>query len=167
MGYTSSIWPYGIVTHIATGPHDAHRSPMPLQKSYEELQQEYPHIFHLLQTSFTCIVIGHFVNDTFVYQAPATPAQLHGFIQPATNEAYHAIFSQETYMPLLFQAPQLDATIDELILAIMRHLAHHRMLSAERISRIVETFSMLINNDYRRLKLLLERIEQLRHAYIS
>lgn len=156
---------FGIVTHITTGPRDTHRSPMPLQKTHEELRQEYPHIFQLLHTSFTCVVIGYYQNDTFVYQAPPTPARLHAFVAPADQQHHIDIFAYETYLPMLFHAPDLDASIDELVLAIMRHMGWCNMLSYTRISAITDTFSMLINNDYRRLKVFLQRVERLRRAY--
>lgn len=156
---------FGIVTHITTGPRDTHRSPMPLQKTHEELRQEYPHIFQLLHTSFTCVVIGYYQHDTFVYQAPPTPARLHAFVQPADYHHYTDILSYETYLPMLFHASDLDASIDELVLAIMRHMGWCNTLDNKRIAAITDTFSMLINNDYRRLKVFLQRVERLRCAY--
>lgn len=156
---------FGIVTHIMTGPRETHRAPMPLQKTHEELRQEYPHIFQLLHTTFTCVVLGYYQHETFVYQAPPTPARLHAFIQEASHGQHTDILCQETYLPLLFHAPDLDASIDELVLAIMRHMGHCGILTPQRIAAIIDTFSMLINNDYRRLKVLLQRIERLRRAY--
>lgn len=75
------------------------------------------------------------------------------------------IFSHESYLPLLFYAPDMDASIDELVLAIMRHMGQCKTLTHHRIAAIIDTFSMLINNDYRRLKILLQRVERLRRAY--
>ena len=155
---------YAIVTSINTGPRDQHRTPMALQKTQEELRREYPHIFHLLHTRFTAVIIGHYANNSYIYQAAPHPSQMHTFIQPASSSEYHAILSHEAYISLLFHASELDASIDELMLAIIRHMQSHNALSKERIKRIIDTFSMLINNDYRRLKLLLQRIEHLRNA---
>jgi len=156
---------YAIVTNIATGPREGHRSPVPLEKTYEELQREYPHIFHLMCTSFTCVVIGYRTHDTIIHQAPAVPARIHAWVTPAPYEAYTQALASETYLPLVFHAPELDASIDELILAIMRQMAAVGALSRSQIERTIDTFSMLINNDYRRLKLVLQRLEQLCRTY--
>ena len=158
---------FSIVTHVTTKARDQHRMTTPLKMPPHQLQQEYPHIFKLLHTQFTGVVIGHFTHQNFVYQAPPFPAQLHSFIRPATHSEYEAVFAHEAYISMLFHTPHLDASLDELILAILRHKAYHNILTKTRINRIIDTYSVLINNDYRRLKVLLQRIERLKNAYLQ
>jgi len=47
--------------------------------------------------------------------------------------------------------------LDELLLATLKHQVDLGILNKERFTRLIETFSLLTGNDYRRLKLFLQR----------
>lgn len=50
---------------------------------------------------------------------------------------------------------------DELILAIIKNLTKQNLLSSEKKDILIETYSLLIGNDYKRIKLFLERVQNI------
>lgn len=50
---------FGLVQSIQTGSWQTERAPFPYQKTEEELLRDQPHIFEFLQTTFTCLTVGH------------------------------------------------------------------------------------------------------------
>ena len=50
---------------------------------------------------------------------------------------------------------------EELVLAHLKHLAEHKLLHVEKIENLMGVFSLLTGNDYRRIKMLLQRAQYL------
>lgn len=150
---------YGIVYDIKTGSSDPSRLPYAYQKTEEELLHEHPQIFEFLQTTFSCITLGYEENSNFYYQLSPEPPKIHSFVQHATKEQHATFFSNDLYLHLLFSNSNVQSTIDELLLALLKQLSDLRILQKENFSKFITTFSLLTANDYRRLKLFLQRVE--------
>lgn len=149
---------FGIVSQIQTGSLDPARTPFPFGKTEEELAKEQPQIFAFLKTTFACTVVGYEENNTLNYQWPPEPPKIHAFIHRASDEHYRRFFAGEQYIHPLFGSAASLPSLDELLLALLKQLAHRNLLTQEKINQFVEHFSLLTGNDYRRLKLFLQRV---------
>lgn len=149
---------FGIVSQIQTGSLDPLRTPFPFGKTEEELLKEQPQIFAFLKTTFICTVVGYEEHNTLVYQWPSEPPKIHAFIHRACDEQYKRFFSGEQYIHLLFGSAASLPSLDELLLALLHQRARRNLLSQEKLTQFVELFSLLTGNDYRRLKLFLQRV---------
>lgn len=148
---------YGVVHQIATGSLEPGRYPFTYQKTQEELLKEQPQIFEFLKTTFDCVVVGFCHHEKMTFQLPPKPAKIHAFIKPATQHEYVQFFSQPHFLHLLFSNTIIE-NIDEVILGLIRNGTQHKAVSSEKITGMIELYSLLIGNDYKRLKLLTSRL---------
>lgn len=152
---------FGIVHQIQTGSMDPTRYPFPYKKTEEELLQEQPQIFEFLKTTFSCLTIGYQEHNKIFYLLAPEPPQIHSFVEPASHILSTNFFSNEQYLHLLFSLAHQVFNIDELLLAILKYQTAGNMVTHEKINTFIQTFSLLTGNDYRRLKLFLQRAEQI------
>lgn len=150
---------FALVHQIQTGSMDAHRSPFPYQKTHEELLQEQPQIFEFLRTTFSCITVGYQEKGKLLYLLTPEPLKIHTMIRSATREECALFFDTDQYLSLVFGAQQHLFNIDELLLAIIRYQVELGIINQQKLARLLNTFSLLTGNDYRRLKLLLQRMQ--------
>lgn len=151
---------FGMVYDIKTGSMDPVRYPFAYQKTEEQLLKEQPQIFEFLKTHFSCLIIGYQENDEgIVYQLAPEPPKIHAFVARASESLCKIFFDTNYYLPLIFGLAQGLCNVDELLLAALKELKKHQLLSDKLIEGFIETFSLLIGNDYRRLKLFLQRVE--------
>ena len=151
-----SVW--GIVSNITTGSSDPQRIPFAYQKTEDELRAEQPQIFEFLTTTFQVCVVGYQHGAEYHYTLPAQPVKIHRFVGAATLEEKTRFFSSPRFFPLLFTKTTDGPALDELILAVCQTVAQSGILNAQLFEKYYQTFSLLVGNDYRRLKLLLSRI---------
>lgn len=149
---------FGIVHQVQTGSMDPVRYPFPYQKTQEELLKEQPQIFEFLKTTFSCVIVGFADKGKISYQLPPEPAHIHAFVSQADADASKQFFFQNNYLHLLFAAPQIT-NLDELLLAIIRQQANLGILKKDKLSTFMHTYSLLTGNDYRRMKLFLQRVQ--------
>lgn len=140
-----------------TGTLDGNRQPFAYQKTEEELLREQPQIFAFLTTTFSCLVLGYTEGGAIKYQWAPKPAAIHAFVTPASAAICAELFTSERYLHLIFNAGSVIPTTDELLLAVLSEQAAQGLLPKERLFTYLETFSLLTGNDYRRLKLFLQR----------
>lgn len=151
----------GIVYHIQTGSMDPMRYPFPYQKTEEELRSEQPQIFEFLKTTFSSLTIGYMEKGKIHYALAPQPVNIHAFVQPIDSELSKRFFYNTTYLHILFGASSQIAHLDELLLAILKQQKELNCLSQEKLEQFINTFSLLTGNDYRRMKLFLQRVEPL------
>lgn len=151
---------YGLVYGITTGSLDANRYPFTYQKTEEELMTEQPQIFEFLKTHINCITLGFEEHEKVLYQIPPEPPKIHAFVGPVQPQTLKVFFAQADFLHLLFQSPEVAQT-DELILGLLRYLKKHDLLSNDKVTHYLDTITLLIGNDYRRLSILMQRIETL------
>lgn len=148
---------FGIVNQINTGSMEPGRYPFTYQKTEEELLAEQPQIFEFLKTTFSCITLGFMEHEVMVHQRAPEPPKIHAFVGALTPEEYKQFFFSSNYLHLLFGAPGIE-NVDELLLALLRTAQKQQILCEDKLQEIIETTSLLIGNDYRRLKLLVQRV---------
>lgn len=152
---------FGIVHSIKTGSSDPIRTPMPYQKTEEELLRDQPQIFEFLQTTFNCIMVGYKHNNRMFYHLPGHPPKIHAFIGLASNEQYEQFFASDQFLHMLFNLASQISNFDELLIAIIKIISEKKCLNKNRLTDFIETFSMLSKNDYQRLKVFLSRLQQI------
>lgn len=150
---------FGVVYEVKTGPLDGHRQPFAYQKTEEELKREQPQIFEFLITTFSCLILGYQARNShaITYQWASKPPKIHSFVALAQEQELQRLFAQDSYLHLIFNAHTLIQNSDELLLALLKEQFDAGFLSKTRLHEMLEAFSLLSNNDYRRLKLLLQR----------
>lgn len=154
----------GCVTHVETGSMDPMRSPFPYQKTESQLLAEQPQIFEFLRTTFKVQILGYFEDQNpqnITYQLAPKPCKIHSFITQSSPEVIRLFFAKADYLHLLFAFAHQIPNIDELLLAIIHQLSDQKLFSQEHFESLCEMYSLLTANDYRRIKLFLQRIEKL------
>lgn len=152
---------FGIVHQIQTGSMDPVRYPFAYQKTEEELLHEQPQIFEFLKTTFSCLTLGYKQQSKVHYQLAPEPPKIHSFVGMGSSEIMHEFFTNDQYLHILFGLSNNLFNLDELLLALLKNLNDQAILTPARISSFVQTFSLLVGNDYRRLKLFLQRAQPL------
>lgn len=152
----------GVVSHTQTGSHDPLRYPFTYQKTEEELRAEQPQIFEFLKTSFTINLAGYLSNDRLMFVTPPHPAKIHSFVSLSDKVVSAEFFKTPAFLSMLWNHQTTIQNFDELLLALM--INHWELTFARKnfVVEVFEQFSLLSGNDYRRLKLLLGRIEHFR-----
>lgn len=153
---------FGIVCAMQTRSIDNNRYPHAYQKTEEELLIEQPQIFELLTTTFTCITIGYQENSHIYYIIPPELPPIHTFVGPCPDQLAIQFFSKNHFLHVLFGGQHNSlCNIDELLLALCMYQKTLNCLNKENINHFIKAFSLLTGNDYRRLKLFLERAQEL------
>ncbi len=150
---------FGIVHEITTAPTDTHRAVFTYKKSEDELRRDHPHIFEFIHTTFRCLTLGYLENERMLYQLAPEPPKIHAFVTKATTHELKLLFSQEQYLPMLFAHAQHIFSLDDLLLSLLKQMSEAQLLTDERLKNFTATFSLLTANDYRRLKLFLQRAQ--------
>lgn len=151
---------FGIVYDINTGSMESGRYPFPYKKTHEELLKEQPQIFEFLKTTFSCIALGYKEHDIIFHTFAPKPPKIHSFVGPLDSTDLKQFFISPNFLHLIFNNPHIENE-DELILAIIKNLTKQNLLSSEKKDVLIETYSLLIGNDYKRIKLFLERVQNI------
>jgi len=158
-GKTRTI--FGIVHQVQTGSMDPVRYPFPYQKTEEELRKEQPQIFEFLKTTFSCVAIGYQEKKSISYLIAPEPPKIHAFITYPDGETSKIFFASNKYLHLLFTHSAHIFNMDELILTLLKQHKELNILSDDKMNKFMQTYSLLIGNDYRRIKLFLQRVEHM------
>ncbi len=150
---------FGVICDIKTGPKDASRNPFAFGKTIQELRQEQPHIFQLLQTTIMAIPISYSDKKNLIYQIPKRPAPIHSFAQLCTLQELQTFFSDANWIITFFNIAQQNPLFDELLIAVLHNAHYHQAFNKETLQEIIDTFCLLTHDDYRKLKIFLLRIE--------
>ncbi len=149
----------GIIIDIQTHPKDSARTPFAFGKTLEELHHEQPHIFHLLQTTLFCVPLAVYAKPLFVYEIPKKPVSIHSFARSCPVSTIKVFFSESAWMMSFFNLLRNTPLFDELLLAIIRYGYEAGALTPGHMGDIIDTFSLLTHDNYRTLKIFLQRIE--------
>lgn len=154
---------FGIVHQVQTGSMDPTRYPFPYKKTEEELLLEQPQIFELLKTTFSCATIGYKDRNksTIDYLLSPEPPKIHTFISTPDREILQKFLSHTHYIHLLFIHASQIFNLDELILALLKQQAQQNLLTTQKLDSFIQTYSLVVGNDYRRIKLFLQRVEHM------
>ena len=152
---------FGIVHQVQTGSLEPMRYPFPYQKTEEELLRDHPQIFEFLKTTFSCLSLGYQEKGKMYYLASPEPPQIHSFVSRMEPDSAKQFFSSEKYLHALFGNASQLFNLDELLLAILKQHVELNILSDEKMRKFIGAYSLLTGNEYRRLKLFLQRVEHI------
>lgn len=154
---------YGIITSIKTGTTDNMHYPFTYKKTQEELKIDNPEIFEFLRTIFTVQIIGYKENNNNLIEfcTPPEPPLIHSFIENCPEKITHEILLDKNnkFLNLLFLSEIQN--IDELLINILKNLKSNNLISQKYMHNFCNKYSLLTNNDYKRLKLFLNRITEI------
>jgi hypothetical protein len=148
---------YGIVTALETGSSDPSRLPFPYQKTHTELRREHPQIFEFLKTVFTVSIVGHHAH-TIAYALAPQPPHIHQFVRPATTQEQKLFFSSPHFLGLLFNTNAGNPLLDEILITVLGGLVQNEIITSKVFEEYYQLLTLLMSNDYRRLKMLFQRI---------
>jgi hypothetical protein len=156
---------YGIVYQIKTGSQEGDRQVHAYQKPLEELEIEHPHIFSFLKTTVYALPLGYKKNNTIIGSLPTKPCLIHAFVgQASLDELKTLLTSNYSYLNHLF-ALQADLfSIDELLLSLLSFQESIDPLFKKNRETFLSAYSLLIGNDYNRLRFFIEKIGQIEHV---
>lgn len=152
---------FGVVYHIKTGSDDQVRQAFAYQKTQDELHQEQPQIFEFLKTDFSAIPICYRNGNDLIYAMPVRPPQLHAFVRLATNLELAQILNHSGAVYALFSQYHKIEYFEELLLALLRYLGRFGLVSRGLLMQISEQLSLVTANDYRRLKMFMDRVGEM------
>jgi len=150
---------FGIVHQVQTGSMDPVRYPFPYQKTEEELLREQPQIFEFLKTTFSCLMVGYLEKGTISYLLAPEPPKIHSFVKLTPINLSKKFFANEKYLHLLFGLGHQVFNLDELMLVLLKQQQILGILTPDKLNKFMNTYSLLTGNDYRRVKLFLQRVE--------
>jgi len=156
---SNSIKFFYIVYQIKTGSTDQVRQVFAFQKTEEELLQEQPQIFEFLRTTFYGLSLGYQLNNNIFHLISPEPVKIHSFVRQAQREELINFFSNSNYLQIFFNNINKIPNLDELLLALLRYLKKNEVMNQKNFTEFIELYSMLNDNDYKKLKLFLRRIE--------
>lgn len=154
---TDAMKIFGLVYYIKTGSDDPVRQPFAFQKTQAELQQEQPQIFAFCKTSFSALPLGYEQGQQLIYAMPPRPPQLHSFVRLATKDELQQLLSGAGCTHALFSQYNKVEYFEELLLAFLRYLEQNNLVSRALLMQVSEQLSLVMNNDYRRLKMFMDR----------
>src|SRR3990167_4347653 len=147
---------FGVVYYIKTGSDDPVRQVFAFQKSQAELQQEQPQIFACLKTTFSAAPLLYLQDQHLIYAMPPRPPKLHSFVRLATQVELVDLLANFGCVQVLFSQYTKIEYFEELLLAFLRYLEQHYLVSRSLLIQISEQLSLVTANDYRRLKMFMD-----------
>ena len=158
---------YSVVTYVTTTPIDSVHRARALGLSLAELREQQPQIFAMLKTEFKAAIVGYELSDNGanghvanlgkVYQyLPPRPPQIHqGVYRCSAAEVIH--FTEDLdFLRTLLQVR--DIPVESLVAAAIREVFRLRKANRTWLVQVGRTLSMLLKDDYDRLRFILSQI---------
>ncbi|HEY9763413.1 MAG TPA: HAS-barrel domain-containing protein [Trichocoleus sp.] len=154
---------YGVVYHATTSPIDSVHRARALGMSLDDLREQQPQIFAMLKTEFQVAIVGFQPPDRtgkpgqLIYQhLPPRPPQVHQAVYRCDPEEIIAFTEQLDFLRTLMD--MRSAPVDGLMAAVIRHCYQLRKLDRAWLVQAGRTLSILLKDDYDRLRVILGQI---------
>ncbi|MBO0348114.1 hypothetical protein J0895_03155 [Phormidium pseudopriestleyi FRX01] len=158
---------YGVVYFATTSPIDSVHRARALGLSLDGLREQQPQIFAMLKTEFRAAIAGfcpHLDNPNgsrrptgIVYQyIPPRPPQIHQAVYRCQPAEIVYFTQQFDFLRTLLQVP--GAPVDALTAAAIREVYQLRGADRDWLVQAGRTLSVLLKDDYDRLRLILSQI---------
>ncbi|MGF1493879.1 MAG: HAS-barrel domain-containing protein [Microcoleaceae cyanobacterium] len=158
---------YAVVYHATTSPVDSVHRARALGLSLEELREQQPQIFSMLQTEFKAAIVGfeapyqgrngsqHHRGTIYQY-IPPRPPQIHQAVYRCEPEEIIHFSEQLDFLRTLLQMG--NAPVDSLSAAAIREVYQLRKGDRQWLVEAGRTLSLLLKDDYDRLRTILKQI---------
>lgn len=154
----------GIVFSVQRESVEPGRQVEALGRTKEELEREMPHVFELIRTVFSCLVVGYQTKEgVFRQTIPPHPPELHAFVDLVEQTLIETIQPPYDFFRLLTGGTESGLPTDDLFVTILQKLSLTKILQRQRIEVLIEagrTISRLLGDDHERLNAILRRISQ-------
>ncbi len=158
---------YGVVYHATTSPIDSVHRARALGLSLEELREQQPQIFSMLKTEFRVAIVGfetpaqdrngfHPTVGTFYQYIPPRPPQIHQGVYECMLDEVVNFSAEFDFLRTLLQMSQ--APVDALVAASIREAYQLRKADRSWLIEAGRMLSLLLKDDYDRLRLILGQI---------
>lgn len=153
---------YAVVYHATTMPIDSIHRARALGLSLQDLREQQPQIFAMLKTEFRAAIVGfeqgleaRSSNELYQY-LPPRPPQIHQAVYRCEPEAIINFSEQLDFLRTLLQVN--GAPVEALTAAAIREVYQLRKADRSWLVRAGRTLSVLLKDDYDRLKIILSQI---------
>ncbi|MBV8884701.1 MAG: hypothetical protein JO235_11990 [Chroococcidiopsidaceae cyanobacterium CP_BM_RX_35] len=153
---------YAVVYHATTLPIDSVHRARALGLSLQDLREQQPQIFAMLKTEFRAAIVGFKprqmaqANEAVYQYLPPRPPQIHQAVYHCEPEAIIHFTERLDFLRTLLQvngAPQ-----EALTAAAIREVYQLRGTDREWLVRAGRTLSVLLKDDYDRLRFILSQL---------
>jgi hypothetical protein len=158
---------FAIVTYATTSPIDSVHRARALGLSLEELREQQPQIFAMLQTEFNAAIVGFQTLDNktngntpkyrhIYHYLPPRPPQIHQAVYYCQSEEIIQFSEKLEFLrTLLFLS---DVPVESLVAACIREIYRLRQGNREWLIGVGRYLSLLLKDDYDRLRYILSQI---------
>jgi len=160
---------YAVIYHVTTSPIDSVHRARALGLSLSELREQQPQIFAMLKTEFRAVILGYQslaqsrngssrveLGEAVYQHLPPRPPQVHQavyYCEP--DEIIHFSERLDFFRTLL----QINgAPVDSLAAAALREIYRLRQADREWLVQAGRNLSLLLKDDYDRLRVILSQI---------
>lgn len=154
---------YAVVYYATTMPVDSVHRAVALGLSLQELREEQPQIFAMLKTEFRAAIVGFERPSTI----PGANRQVYQYLPPRPPQIHQAVYRCEPESIVNFTT-ELDflrtllainsAPVESLTAAAIREVYQLRKADREWLIQAGRTLSVLLKDDYDRLRFILSQI---------
>ena len=160
---------FGVVTFVTTAPIDSVHRARALGLSLSDLREQQPQIFAMLKTEFQAVIVGFeakqrspnngntLQNLRKIYQfLPPRPPQIHQAVYCCEPKEIIAFSEKLDFLQTLLQVS--DTPVESLIAAAIREIYILRNGDRDWLIQAGRTLSLLLKDDYDRLRYVLSQI---------
>ena len=156
---------FAVVHYATTSPIDSVHRARALGLSLQELREQQPQIFAMLKTEFRAAIVGFELATTgngatsggVVYQhLPPRPPQVHQAVYQCEPEEIIHFSEKLDFLRTLLQMN--GAPVDALVAATIREVYGLRQADRAWLVQAGRTLSLLLKDDYDRLRIILSQI---------
>ncbi|MGD1804721.1 HAS-barrel domain-containing protein [Dapis sp. BLCC M126] len=157
---------YGVVYYATTLPIDSVHRARALGMSIPELREQQPQIFAMLKTEFRAAIVGFSSPENLngskgengiIYQyIPPRPPQIHQAVYLCEPEEIIRFSEKLDFLRTLLQL--VNAPVDALVAATIREIYQLRKADRNWLVQAGRNMSVLLRDDYDRLKIILGQI---------
>ena len=165
---------YGIVYHATTSPLDSVHRARALGMSLDELREQQPQIFAMLKTEFRVAIVGFVpmkkgrkgaknansngmvLSDRTYQHLPPRPPQVHQAVHRCNAQEVINFTQELDWLRTLLQVSGVPT--ESLAAAAIREVYNLRDLDRDWLVQAGRTISVLLKDDYDRLRMILAQI---------
>lgn len=154
---------YAVVYYATTMPIDSIHRARALGLSLQDLREQQPQIFAMLKTEFRAAIVGfeqaleaQRSNATVYQYLPPRPPQIHQAVYRCEPEVIIHFSEQLDFLRTLLQVN--GAPVEALAAAAIREVYQLRKADREWLVKAGRTLSVLLKDDYDRLRFILSQI---------
>lgn len=158
---------YAVVYHATTSPIDSVHRARALGLSLQDLREQQPQIFAMLKTEFRAAIVGFQAPPPSNNGASSETGVIYQHLPPRPPQIHQAVYRCDVAEILQF-SDQLDflrtltqmtaAPVDALVAATVREIYQLRQAERAWLVQAGRTLSLLLKDDYDRLRFILSQI---------